>query len=142
MKIEVEKWTFEDCVSYKMINFVRCCDKIDKFPCICLDNQSEPEIRDFSYGAFIKTLEYPETKTTYHKIDCCPFCGEKIEVEIPKKTNKNNEYKLLKTERYLLTKERMATDSISKMNEINEKIRKIDEEIDYFYKSDDFPNKV
>lgn len=89
MKIKVQPWTIAGRVaSYKLKEFEPCCHftDIDSLASLSVaqdDNPYADNFGDAKLGVYLTTvddIEGDESRPTY-RIDYCPFCGEKIEIE-------------------------------------------------------------
>ena len=92
MKVEIIKQNLGDEVSYKYKPMSFCCDELARSPVIELvageydatENYiSEPQ---FCIADYDEWTEWEEDfkQDNYYQIKFCPFCGEKIEIEIIK----------------------------------------------------------
>lgn len=142
MNVKAEKWLVDDSESYKIVEFRKCCDKIVEYSNIRLTNECSDDTWECVYSAFFvrETFDCEGfTTTEYDTIHFCPFCGEKIIVEIVKTIDKTDLYNALKKGSDFLCKEYNKTDSISRQREINKEVQEIRKEIDSLLNSDGFP---
>jgi len=145
MKIKANRILFDDgeeC-SYKVVSIEKCCDEIIGDVPIELNKEYSYENDNCDYSVkLIKTelnYEYddsPDFEDFYHNINYCPFCGEKIEINIVEEINMSEKYGELCNERNAVNIERRNVDSKKKEAELNGIIRKLDKEINEFWKSD------
>lgn len=142
IRIKVEKWTFDGSTSYKIIDIEKCCDEIQNNPLI--DFHAEGfENSDDEYGvALCETCTYPEpwedyytTDYRYYKINRCPFCGNRISVEVAEEFDKTVEYKELEAEVYGIRKKINSCDSKKKTHEFEVEFRKKNNALDSYYKN-------
>ena len=160
MKIQVIQREFESHgsinKSYKICDCKYCCDGIKRLPNINFyfkeaNNTDNPIEDDYGYGQDLGVMleevtEYHDwgdtfTEEYYYKLNYCPICGEKIEVEIVDNVEVTNEYERLSKERDEVHKKWIKTDSIKKKNELQSKRQELDREIESFYWTDSLPNK-
>lgn len=141
MKIEAEKWIIDDMESYKILNITKCCDKLIKSENICLNSQYD-EHEFYDNAEYSMKLQRDQNDydgdliTYYEKIDYCPFCGEKIQIEFTKEVDKTEEYNKLEAERSELNTKYRNTDSIRKRDKINEKLRELNAKLNSMLSSD------
>ena len=106
MKIDLVKIHFKDknfgeISTYKYLPFEYCCEKLKNFEHVVFDdeidsinpNDGEDENGDV-IPRFFFYCEEPQpweedTWPTYYKIDYCPFCGEKINVNVVNNIDKS-----------------------------------------------------
>jgi hypothetical protein len=145
MEVRVEKWIVDDCVSYKILDIDKCCDRLINSKNINLNNEfDENDIYaiDDRYSIKITRSEFIDEDFGdtyfYETINYCPWCGSRIDIEIINTIDKTEEYKQLKTERDILWKKVCKTDSRKKESEIREQIRELDKKMNYMLSSDDF----
>lgn len=147
MYIKTKKIKFDDEVSYKETQFEYCCDKMEDNDAIVLGNEyDEFEYEgvysvklmktDVNYGVYDD--DYTSEDYRYYKIDFCPFCGEKIVIEVVEEVDLSEEYFNLKEQRDEHWDECRKTDSKKKENELREIVHELDRRINDFYKSDGF----
>lgn len=149
MKVIIKKWIFDDTCSYKVKSIKKCCDKILNNNLIDLvydyDNEDDT---DYSVKLIDRRYEYDVYDkgyydiTNYENIDYCPFCGEKIEIEIGSVINKNKEYCELKNQRSSLYDKCNKTDSIRERDLLRERVRELDNKIDEFHKNSDLKGEI
>lgn len=152
MKIKVEKWITDEYgdTSYKIKEIHKCCDKLINSKNITINNEyCENEIYcgDNSYSVkLVREVEESipwehdtETRHYYGKIDFCPFCGEKIEIEISDEViDKQEEIELLEKEREDAWNKCRKTDSKKEEYELQQKVHELDNKINSIYMNDDF----
>jgi hypothetical protein len=148
MKIKVEKWIIDDNTSYKILSIEQCCDKIIKSENISINNELDDfnpyykdNTKDINYSVKLIKNEYGydgRNDTYYETINYCPWCGEKIEIEIINTIDKTEEYKSLQQERNLLWGKCCRTDSKKKEYELQSKVTELDKKINSMLISDDF----
>jgi hypothetical protein len=80
------------------------------------------------------------TEEYFYKLNYCPICGEKIEIEIVDNVDVTNEYEQLSKERNEIRKKCMKTDSKKKARELELQRRELDMKIESFYQTDSLPN--
>lgn len=149
MKIKVEKWIIDGEVSYKVLNIERCCDKLinskntrlnkayDEHGCYDYDSEEDYSVKLFRKEEWTD-WEDTFSENYYEKIDYCPFCGEKIIVEIVNEIDKTGEYKELQKQRSELWKKCCKTDSKKKEETLRQQVNELDIKINNILTSDDF----
>ena len=141
MNIKVEKWIFdEDVESYHILDIEKCCDELienEDYITICCDDGYSVKIMS-SYDAYDGWDDCRDIITNYKAINYCPFCGEKINIEIVNTIDKTAEYEKLINKRDSLNIQRRKTDSKKEERELSEEIEILDKQIKMFYKSDCF----
>jgi DNA-directed RNA polymerase beta' subunit len=146
MNIKVEKWIVDDCISYKIINIDKCCDKLINRKNISVNTEYDEyeayDKQDYSVklirGESVCDGDYDYMDYYYETIEFCPFCGEKIIIEVINEINKTNEYKSLREQRELLWNKCKKTDSKKKYEELYKQVSELDNSINYLLMSDDF----
>ena len=146
MIIITKKITFNTSeTSYRDTNIATCCGRMEKSPCIILNNSYDAMAKQSSYSVkLIETESHSDyeggfdTDEDYYKIDYCPFCGSRIIVEIVKQEDKTALYVELKNKRDEMWKECQMTDSKSKAEDLRQDVRRLDKEIEDFYMSEGF----
>jgi hypothetical protein len=140
IKITLEKWIFNESVSYKIINIDKCCEEIRQNPLIDFYAKYFENSED-EYGvALCETDTHPEpweddytTDYRYYKINRCPFCGELISIEVAEQLDKTAEYKQLEAEVYDLRKEITKCDSKKRERELEAQFREKNNLLDSYY---------
>lgn len=145
--------------SYKICNCEYCCEGIKHLPNVDFffeytENTDNPVEDDYDYGRDFGIMlehsvtyhepwdydDYGYTQEYYYKLNHCPICGEKIEIEIVDNIDVTAEYEALSKERDEVHKKWVKTDSIKKQNEYLRKRQKLDAEIESFYHTDHLPD--
>lgn len=158
MKIQVIQREFNDSgycqKSYKVCDCKCCCDGIKKLPNIDFyfeyaentGNPIEEEGVSLDLGIMMQRdvttydpwepndLGY--TQEFFYKLNYCPICGEKIEVEIVDNIDVSEEIKQLREKHAKLTEKFRTTDSIKKKTEYSLEIQRTNKEIDSYYQTD------
>lgn len=164
MKIQVLQREFESDgyyqKSYKICDCQYCCEKIKSIPNIDFyfeyaENTDNPIGEDgvnLDLGVMLQhdvttydpweRYDLGYTQEFFYKLDYCPICGEKIEVEIVDNVDVTKEFELLAKERQEVHRKWMKTDSIKKQTEYLNRRQELDREIDSFYQTDRLPGKV
>ena len=152
MKIKVIKQIVKDkdgseydIISYKIKSIEKCCNSIVNNPTIELSSQPFDYNKEI-YGVFLvhgydnsdPYEDYHSMDYDYYKIDFCPFCGEKIEIEIIEEIDVSEEYYNLKSERDEIHKKWTNCDSIKRKDELENTRRKLDKKINEFYLNEGF----
>ena len=144
MKIEVSKWVFDDAHSYKIKSLTKCCDEIINSDVVTLvEDYENGDDTDYSVKLREANYEYDsyddtyDDYTTYESIKHCPFCGERIDIEIVEIIDKNEEYSKLTQLRDELWNKYKKTDSIKKSNKLQQEVRELDRKINEIHMNDD-----
>ena len=146
--------------SYKICNCKYCCEGIKKLPNVdfyfqIAENTNNPIEDDNGYEQDLGVMlcnevtyydswgydDHGYTEEYYYKLEYCPICGEKIEVEIVNTVDVTEEYNILIKERDAIHKKCMSTDSKKKEAEYLEKRYELDRKIEDFYHTDTLPDK-
>lgn len=151
MKIKVEKWIIDEYndISYKIKSIEKCCNKLTNSMNITINNEyceNENYCGDNTYSVKLVRKEeegipwedYTETNYYYEKIDFCPFCGEKIEIEFIGEIDKQEELELLRKEREDTWKKCCKTDSKKKEYDLQQQVYELDNKINTIHMNDDF----
>lgn len=142
IKIQLEKWAFDNSVSYKVLSLEKCCDEIQQNPLIDFHVGYFENGDDECAVALCETDTYPEpwedyytTDYRYYKINRCPFCGEPISIEIVDTVDKTSEYKQIEAETYELRKKINRCDSKKKVFQLEGEFREKNNMLNGFYQS-------
>lgn len=146
--------------SYKICNCEYCCEGIKQLPNVdfyfeVAENTDNPIEDDYGYGRDLGVMlqhsityhdpweydDYGYEQEFYYKLNHCPICGEKIEVEIVDNVEVTDVYESLEKERDKIHKKYIKTDSIKKQDEYLRLRQKLDREIEAFYHTDTLPNR-
>lgn len=133
-----------DNYSYKYIPFEYCCDKLKdseyiKFNDEC--NYNDPNVYLDNEGnvvpGFSITFEEPVawedyTEPVYHRINYCPFCGQKININVVREEDRTSQYAAMKHLREVKNELSLKTDSRSEYGKLFSEMREIDQEINDF----------
>jgi hypothetical protein len=151
MKIKVEKWIVDGTISYKIVSIDKCCDKLvnssltsintayDRYQCYDYGNDNIYSVKLINIESTYDSEDRDYyNETNYEEIEFCPWCGEKIEIEIVNTINKTDEYKVLQQKRDILWGKCRKTDSKNKEQELLKQVRELDVEINDMLTSDDF----
>ena len=153
MKIKVEKWItgeYENDISYKIKSIEKCCDKLTNSNNISINSEyceGDNSYDDNSYSVKLVRKEeeqepyenYTNTCYYYEKIDYCPFCGNKIEVEISDKVvDKQEDLNQLEIERQETWDKCRKTDSKTKEHEFQQQVYELDNKMNSIHTNDDF----
>lgn len=164
MKIQVVERKFKahdiNQKSYQVVNCEYCCEGIKELPNIDFyfqqtentDNQIED---DYEWGQDLGVMlenevtyhntwdydDYGYTEQYYYKLNFCPICGKKIEIEVIDSIDVTEEYEKLSKEREEIHKKWNRTDSIKKQREYENQRRELDMKIEAFYHTDMLPDK-
>lgn len=163
MKIQVIQKEFKSHGSYskayKICNCEYCCEEIKHIPNIdfnfgITENTDNPIEEGFEpdkdLGVMLINNIYHEpcyyddfgyTEDYYYKLNYCPICGKKIEIEIIDNIEVTSEYENLVKEREDVHNKFIKTDSIKKQNEYLKRRQELDREINNFYYTDSLPHK-
>ena len=135
-----------DIISYKIKSIEKCCDDIINNPAIELSSQYDQYQNEEIYSVFLvhgydnsdPYERYNSMDYNYFKINHCPFCGEKIEIEIIDEIYITEEYYRLKGESDKFHKKWCDCDSIKRKRELENLWREYDKKINEFYQSEGF----
>lgn len=155
MKIQVIQREFNGNKSYKICDCKYCCEGIKKLPNIDFyfkQTENSDSLIDSNYdcsdiGVMLRKKVIYESwedrfeEEYYYKLNYCPICGEKIEIEIVDNVDITKEYERLKKECDAINKQCRQTDSKKKEKELISKRRQIDMEIESFYMTDTLPGR-
>lgn len=160
MKIQVIQRKFESDghihKSYKICNCEYCCDGIKRLPNVdfyyaMAENTDFNEDEEYDLGIMYENSvtyhdpwdygDYGYTQEYYYKLEYCPICGEKIEVEIVDNVDISKSYNELYEERDKMYKAYIKTDSVMKLHEYLDRGQKLDRQIEAFYHTDRLPDK-
>lgn len=157
MKINVIQREFEENGfrqrSYKISDCKWCCEGIKKLPNIDLyyevaENTNNP-IDEYgvamdmgimmlkeetTYDPWEPGLDY--TNEYFYKLNYCPVCGEKIDIEIIDSIDVSKELNELNEQRNIICKKRRRTDSIKKKAEYQKEESRLDKLISSYYQTD------
>lgn len=147
MKIELIKQILNhdtvDSVSFKYKPIKWCCDEIKENPLIEIVREYTVNPHDFSedlepsvaikHTQIIYDWEDEYEQNDYYRINYCPFCGESIELSIVREEDVSEVLSGLEKERKEIWKKHNKTDSKKKAEELRELVRKLDNQINYFY---------
>lgn len=144
MKIKVIKVKFNGTYAYKYLPFEHCCDAIGENDAITFTDQNFTyDIDDdelYPIPRFCTSYNYNESSyddiwemTENYPINYCPHCGEKIEIEVSDEIDLSLEFSHLESARKSLFSEANKTDSKRKEVELREKVRELDQKINWFY---------
>lgn len=133
-----------DNYSYKYIPFKYCCDKLKDFEYIKFNdeyNYNDPNEYLDEEGnvvpGFSITFEEPVawedyTEPVYHRINYCPFCGQKININVVREEDRTGQYAVMEYLREVKNELRLKTDSKSECCKLLSEMREIDQEINEF----------
>lgn len=158
MKIQVIQREFKRNKSYKICECKYCCEGIKKLPNIDFnytyaENTNNPIVNDYGeredLGVMLRhNVTVPDpwdncdyTEEFFYKLNYCPICGEKIEVEIVDNVDITEEYERLSKERDEIHKKWIKTDSKKKERELSDKRQKLDQKINSLYWTDSLPER-
>jgi len=150
MKIKVEKWIIDDEISYKILEIKKCCNKLTNSKSISVNSgcdyysEFDDECGDFTVK-LVREVEEPipweqdaETRFYYENIKYCPFCGERITIEIVNTIDKTEEYDKLDSELEELWQKCYDTDSKKDDKELKCKITELSNKLNNMLINDDF----
>lgn len=133
-----------DNYSYKYIPFEYCCDKLKDSEYIKFNDEcdyNDPNVYFDNEGnvipGFSITFEEPVawedyTEPVYHRINYCPFCGQKININIAREEDRTGQYAAMKYLREVKNELSLKTDSKSEYDKLFSEMREIDQEINEF----------
>lgn len=144
MNIKVEKWEFDGERSYKILELTKCCDKITKSNVVTLTEDYESgDDTDYSVKLADMRVQWFDFDDwdeyyLYEKISYCPFCGEKINIEIINTIDKTEEYLELKLQRDGFWAKANKTDSRKREARLREQTYELDKKINEMHINDNF----
>lgn len=147
MKIELVKVNFDDQHVFKYKSFEYCCEDLKDDDDIILTDENIVNL-DYCYDSdyvIIPRLcgshlhiwnEYGEEfeDVTNRAISFCPYCGEKIEIIVVDTVDMTEKYIEANKQRETLKTKRRKTDSKKEELKLSDEIRKLDDQINWFYK--------
>lgn len=141
MKVELVKLIFDENRSYKYKPMSFCCDKLKDNPIIELidayqyEDDTSDDIPKMCLDYHYEWSDWGEDMEDdrYYPLKFCPFCGEKIDIEVVGEEDHTERYKKLESERKDFWSEVMATDSKSQEECLRRKVKELDRKIDYYY---------
>lgn len=155
MKLRVKKIKVNGQVAYKYFKPKYCCNMLQTNPTIeianeypnnyscCTECESENSKYDISnnetFGLFltenVKTTDWEDTflDTYYYPIKYCPFCGEKIEIEMLGSIDKTKEAEKIDSMIKELKEKIASCDSKKKCESLNKEIKALYNLSDYYY---------
>ena len=149
MNIDVVRVHFKDkgCdeYSYKYLPFEYCCDRLKNFDYIEFNaeyDRSGPNAycdeNDNIIPGFSITFDEPVAwedynDTVYYRIDYCPFCGQKININIVREEDKSYQYAVMSALRDSKKELSLKTDSKSEYDRLRNEVRDIDAKLDEFW---------
>ncbi len=146
MKIELIRLKFNDTYSYKYKPFTHCCDEIQNDKAIIFTNKDlSSDYNCWNDNRYIPKFctSYTEVFTSYeddfkdtenYPIKFCPHCGERIEISVVEEIDISDKYGELTKQRKELWKKSQRTDSKKEEYELMKQVRKLDDQINDFYK--------
>lgn len=146
MNIDIVKIRFKDKelgeqTTYKYLPFEYCCERLRGFDkiifCDELDTFGSDDVVDDTDSVYPKfafhTEEYePWEKLPYdyyYKIDYCPFCGEKININLTKEIDKSDTYTTFENARAAFKEALKETDSVKTRDRLDEEIQEVNNKI-------------
>lgn len=156
MKLKAKKIKINGQVAYKYFKPKYCCAMLQTNPIVeivdehpnnylcCLECKNENNncadcsydiLNDSTFGLFLteekKTTDWEDTY--YYPIKYCPFCGEKIEVEVLESIDKTKEVEKINSMIEELRKKVNSCDSKKKCASLNKEIKALYALSDYYY---------
>ena len=141
MKIEVEVYIIDDydTRTIKIKGIRPCCDEMmgtkmfdiafcdpdDERPTLCLKEKQY----DYSWDSDIEW-------ENYYEVGYCPFCGVPVSICVEKTINEVDSYEKYKSRRDSLCEKVRMLDSKSECAKINNEIKKLDKEMDWYFTND------
>lgn len=136
MKIKLEKWIVDkenEEYSYHIVDINKCCDKLINSPIITFGVDTKDSYSASMYQEWECDFGYDYID---EEIQYCPFCGEKIEIEIVNTIDKEDDYNRLYDSIKDLLRKRNSCDNIGKRDEIQQEICSINQKIHEMITSD------
>lgn len=150
MKIRAEKWFITgkmEYTSYKIVSIKKCCDELINSENISLNKAfNEHSCYDYDssegdYSVKLTRCEYDDEtgyEFLHEKINYCPFCGSRINIEIINTIDKTEEFNTLEKQRDELWNKCCKIDSKKKASELHQQVEALDIKINDMLSSDDF----
>lgn len=145
MNIDVVKIHFKengcDEYAYKYLPFEYCCDRLKNFSYIEFNaeyDQNDPNAycdeNDNIIPGFSITFEElvaweDYTDTVHYRINYCPFCGQKININIIREEDKSCQYSVMSTLRDSKRGLSLKTDSKSECDRLYKEIEELDNKL-------------
>lgn len=136
MKIKLGKWIVDkenEEYSYHIVDINKCCDKLINSPIITFGVDTKDSYSASMYQEWECDFGYDYID---EEIQYCPFCGEKIEIEIVNTIDKEDDYNRLYDSIKDLLRKRNSCDNIGKRDEIQQEICSINQKIHEMITSD------
>lgn len=149
MNIDVVRVHFKekgcDEYSYKYLPFQYCCDKLKNAEYIVfgddydyLDPNDCCDEYDYTIPRFSITVDEPVdwedyTELAYYKINYCPFCGQKININIVRDEDKSYQYAVMSALRDSKKELSLKTDSKSEYDRLCNEIKDLDAKLGEFW---------
>ena len=133
-----------DNYSYKYLPFEYCCDKLKNTDYIVfsddydyLDPNDYCDEYDNTIPGFSFYCEEPQAweelpENCYYRIGYCPFCGQKININVVREEDRTSQYAVMKYLREVKNELSLKTDSKSEYDKLFSEMREIDQEINEF----------
>ena len=116
----------DDNYSYKYIPFEYCCDKLKDSEYIKFNDE-------YNYNDPNEYLDKEgNVVPVYHRINYCPFCGQKININVVREEDRTGQYAVMKYLREVKNELSLKTDSKSEYDKLFSEMREIDQEINEF----------
>lgn len=131
----------DDKYSYKYLPFQYCCDNLKNFEHIefndeydCRNPNDYCDECDNTIPGFSVCVEEPVPwedmgNLCYYRIGYCPFCGQKININIARKEDRSADYSTMSTLRGLLKERIKSTDSKKESDSLDKEIKELDRKI-------------
>ena len=135
------KSDYGDEYSYKYLPFEYCCDNLKNFEHVEFNDEYDYhnpndycDEYDNTIPGFSICVEEPVPwedmgQLCYYRIGYCPFCGQKININIVKDEDRSADYFTMSTLRGLLKERSKNTDSKKECEELDKETKELDRKI-------------
>jgi len=141
MNIEAEKWIVNGDAYYKVIKVKKCCDELiynDGYIDMVSDYSDDYEINLIKTELVYLGDGIDDSVHNYKPIQYCPFCSEKINVNIVKTIDKTKDYEKLEKTRTKLYELKNETDSKKESKEFQNQIDIVCKKMNNMVSNDNF----
>lgn len=147
MYIELKGYKVDEDIAYKFKRYDICCQKLSDNPTIVFAGEVlEDEGEDYSFPPAMAIVqhtsdysygEYYESED-YHKINYCPHCGKKINIQVLEVEDVTEEYNLIQRQVTELCIKANKCDSKSREKELRKQINELSDRSNWYLKSGEY----
>ena len=137
MELKLKEFRVDDSPAYKITRARFCCDAIKKCAFVDLGQDLEfvPQVAiSQEFVVYADGVDWQEI--VYTKINFCPFCGEKITLDVEEIEDVSEYYGLLQKKGREYRHKSKVVDSKKEENELLEKARMHSDELNYYLTND------